>query len=71
MYFLNIFKRCYFKENNELGLKIDGKYLSNLRFTDDDVLIGKTKEELQEMIGEPTEESFKKMGYSVIWEKLS
>lgn len=36
-------------EEMEKRIKTDGKYLSNVRFADEEILIGKTKEELQEM----------------------
>ena len=41
------------------GIKINGSYLSQLRFTDDVVVIAKSPEELQEMIQEFNEGSLK------------
>ena len=46
-------------EEMEMGIKIDGIYLNNLRFTDDVVQIGKRDEELQKMFLSFTEESKK------------
>jgi len=39
------------------GLRVDGRYLSNLRFADDTVLISSTKEELIEMLADLKRES--------------
>lgn len=41
------------------GLRVDGRYLSNLRFADDIVLISGTKEELIEMLADLKRESGK------------
>lgn len=43
----------------QLGVKIDGEYLSNLRFTDDVVLLSDSGDDLQRMIGELHAESLK------------
>lgn len=48
--FNNILEEIFRKlkwEEMEKGIKINGKYLSNLRLANDVILIGKTKEELQ------------------------
>ena len=36
-------------EKRKFGIKIDGKYINNLRFAENVVLIGKTKEEVREV----------------------
>jgi len=41
------------------GLRVDGGYMSNLRFADDTVLISTTKEELIEMLADLKRESGK------------
>ena len=41
----------------EKGIRIDGEYLSHLRFADDIIIVAPTKEELQEMLTELNEAS--------------
>ena len=49
---------------NNWGVKIDGEFLSNLRFADDIFLYTETPQELQQMLQELSDES-RQMGLKV------
>ncbi len=51
-----IFKKL---EWDDMGLKIDGEYLNNLRFVDDIVLLSNSREDLENMISDLHRESLK------------
>ena len=50
------------------GIKIDGEYLSNLRFADDIALFAENLQDLQKMLNELNEES-KKVGLHMNFSK--
>ena len=54
----SIFRRLNWENK---GMKIDGEFLSNLRFADDIFLCTETPQELQQMLQEPSDES-RRMG---------
>ncbi len=51
-----IFKKL---ECDDMGLKIDGEYLNNLRFADDIALLSNSGEDLEKMISDLHRESLK------------
>ncbi len=55
-YLEEIFKKL---EGNHIGLKIDGEYLSSLRFEDDAVLLSHSGENLEKMMSDLHRESLK------------
>jgi len=52
----DVFRRLVWDKKS---LHVDGRYLSNLRFADDTVLLSNTKEELIEMLADLKRESGK------------
>ena len=50
----SVFRRLNWERN---GLKIDGEFLTNIRFADDIFLCSETQQELQEMLQELSDES--------------